>query len=106
MVIVGFFIAMVILTIIRGVTIDQFWDWFLIDPGAPFHGQLPAITTAEALGLSLIVSVFMFSTTGSDADNAANQGKSIGEVLLHNFLMGLILYGLWWVFALIIKGWI
>lgn len=106
MVIVGFFIAMIILTIIRGVTIDQFWDWFLIDPGAPFHGQLSAITTAEALGLSLIISVLVFSTTGSDADNAANRGKSVGEVLFKSFLMSLMLYGVWWAFALIIKGWI
>lgn len=106
MTILAFLVAIVVLTIVRGVTIDQFWDWFLINPGAPFYDKLPAISMAQALGLSLMVSVFVYSHTGSDADSQANEGKPAVQQLLETMGKATFIYAFWWTFALILKGWI
>lgn len=106
MTVVAFLIGVVGMTAVRGITIDQFWDWFLIDPSAPFHGMLPAITTAEALGLSILVTVFVYSSTGSDADREANEGKSSGEQMAEELGKAMLFYAFIWVFAIIIKSWV
>ena len=103
-VIAGYLIAMVVVTLIRGVTIDQFWSWFITDPGAPFHGSLPTLTLGQALGLSLIVGVFVVSTIGADADEAATQGESAGEKLLMLTIRATLIYGFFWIFAIVVKG--
>lgn len=88
---------LVIFSILRGVTLDVFWDWFISGPTAPFHGSVPSITLVQALGISLLVAFLTFQP-GAEKDN---EGKGVRELVAEQIGVGVVLYVTFWVFAII-----
>ncbi len=44
--------------LIRGASLDVFWDWFIAGQYAPFFEAAPDITLIQALGMSVIIGFF------------------------------------------------
>lgn len=86
-------------SVLRGLTLDVFWDWFISGPSAPFH-SVPSITFVQALGLSLLISFLTFQP-GAEKDDS---DKDPTEVCIKLISTGFLFYGVFWVFAIIYHG--
>lgn len=85
--------------VVRGGSLDVFWDWFISGPEAPFHGSAPDISLIQALGLALVVTYLVFQFHDTD-----NNGRSAGEVIAYSFGQFIVLTGTLWVAAIIYRG--
>lgn len=93
-----FLFAFFVFTILRGASLDVFWDWFIVGPDAPFQ-TLPGLTFAQALGLSLVVSFLTYqSTADTETDDDAT------EAAVKAVAKGLVYYTVIWFVAIIYKG--
>lgn len=88
------FIALVF-SVLRGLTLDVFWDWFVTGPSAPFH-SIPSITFVQALGLSLLISFLTFQP-GAEEDQS---DKDPLEICVKTISTGFLFYGVFWIFAI------
>lgn len=91
-----FFVWLAITLVLRGVSLDVFWDWFIVNTGV--WPAAPDLTVGTALGLSFFVS-FLF-WRDSSADREANKGKSVTDTILESMGIGLVLYATFWLMAL------
>ena len=89
------FIA-VVFSVLRGLTLDVFWDWFITGPSAPFH-SIPSITFIQALGLSLVITFLTFQPGAEKSE----ESKDPVEVCAQQIATGLLFYALIWVFAVV-----
>lgn len=89
-----FFIA-IVFSILRGLTLDVFWDWFITGPNAPFH-SVPSITFVQALGLSLVVTFLTFQPGAEKS----TEGQSPVEAAVQTIGVGIFWYATVWAFAI------
>lgn len=92
----------VVVAVVRGGSLDVFWDWFLAGPDAPFYGSLPDITLVQALGISLIVTLLTYHH--SSADQEANKGKGATALIMESIGVSVVFYVTFWIFAIIYHG--
>lgn len=85
-----------LLTIVRGLSIAVFWNWFIAGPGAPFEGSAPMLTTIQALGLSLVVGFLTYEFNSNDDDD-----KDATEIIVAAGVKIVVLYAMYWTIALI-----
>lgn len=87
-----------ILTVVRGLTLSTFWDWFVSGPGAAFYGEVPEISFVQALGLGLLVTLFTY-----DAYKKGEKEEP-DEMVVRVVTAGIMFYGFAWIMALIFKA--
>ena len=68
----GFLITIIPLTIFNGWVLSVVWNWFI----PTIFAGAPALTIAQALGLSLVVSTLV------TIKNKDSEGKSLGKIVL------------------------
>jgi hypothetical protein len=96
----GFLALLVAGLILRGVTIVTFWGWFVSGPGAAFAGHAPSLNFWQAIGLSIVVTIFVADLDKKTEDN---DGGVLAAVIT-GWSKILVFYGLLWIFALIAHG--
>lgn len=92
-------IAMTLGAVLRGGTLDVFWEWFINGPAAPFQSA-PDLSFAQALGVSLVVSFLTYQFTNSESESSddATEAAVLGLVKL------LAIYAILWILALVYKA--
>jgi len=84
--------------ILRGLSLEVFWDWFVSGPDAPFYGSVPGITFAQALGISLLVAFLTYDAFDKKTENG---GRDAGTILLESFFKITLIYGVFWLGAIL-----
>lgn len=96
-----FFIYLPFATVLRGLSIAVFWNWFIAGQGAAFEGSAPMLSVIQALGISLVVAFLTYEfqndsdTDGADASEIVVKGiaKSLGYFIMF-WLMAIIYHSI------------
>lgn len=97
-----FFAWFAVTLVLRGVSLDVFWDWFIVNTGV--WPAAPDLTVATAIGLSFFVS-FLF-WRDSTADREASRGKSVIEIICEGVGITIVFYAWFWLVALFLHYWL
>lgn len=82
--------------ILRGGSLDVFWDWFIVNTG--IWPDAPDLTMATGLGLSFFVGFLWWRH--SPSDNKTLVGEDWGEVLGRAIGLTVVSYAWFWLVAL------
>lgn len=96
MIVLVFLVWLAVVMLLRGVTLDIFWDWFLRD----VFPSLPGLTVGTALGISLFVTFLWWRDSEADTDAVAR--KSAWELVGAGVAKTVVYYAWFWLMALLL----
>lgn len=97
MIIFGILLLIGTAMVLRGVSIDTFWDWFVSGAGAPFYQHAPDIGFWQALGLSLLIAFMTYEFNNITLEEDKDDSSTI---LIKAFVKLFIIYGSFWGLAI------
>lgn len=97
-----FFVWLPAVTILRGLSIAVFWNWFIAGPGAAFDGSAPILSIIQALGISLVVS-FLTYEFNNDSDT---DGQDANEAVAKSIYKSITYFVMFWIMAIIYHAFI
>lgn len=89
-----FSLVIVLGYIVSGLVLSILWGWFVV----PIFPLVPEISIAEAIGITLIVHLFMRSlATKADTDEESETSTKLGKMLARSFVAPFITLFIGWI---------